>query len=595
MAAGVTPRQFLLVMGLVLLIRIPFLNQAIQGDDHIYLTEASHALIDALHPDDTSYVFQGVEVDLRGQPHPPLDAWVLAGLIAVFGSVKEIPFHVAYMVFSLIAASAMWSLARRFSPHPLWAALLFLAVPAFVVNGNSLETDLPFLALWMAAIALFAGRRPLALALSAICMALAALTAYQAVLLTPILAVYVWLFHRRSLARWLALLVPPLTVGAWQLFERLSTGVLPAAVLNGYLATLQTFDAKLASALALTIHSWFIVFPALVPPAFILAWRRRREPDTLFLLAWIGIFFAGALVVFFAGSARYLLPMAAPVVLLASRLRPKWLAAGFALQLALSLALAVVNYQHWDGYRQFAHSLRLAAAGHRVWLDGEWGLRYYLESDGALPLKKTQRLRPGDIVVSSDLGASVNPAAPFSPLRTVEIRSAVPLRLIGLESHSGYSTVARGFWPFGVSAGLIDRVRAVEVAERHPTLAYLPMNAPQAADQIVSGIFSLEDNRFRWMSRSAVVALKSPPAALPLRATFTIPPQARARRVTLLLDGRQVASQTYQAPGTYTLESPPVRPAGAAAMVEIAIDQTFFAPPDSRELGIVLTGVGFAP
>jgi len=59
---------------------------------------------------------------------------------------------------------------------------------------------------------------------------------------------------------------PPLTVAAWQLFERLSTGVLPAAVLNGYLANLQTFDAKLASALALTIHSWFIVFPALVPP-----------------------------------------------------------------------------------------------------------------------------------------------------------------------------------------------------------------------------------------------------------------------------------------------------------------------------------------
>jgi len=99
-------------------------------------------------------------------------------------------------------------------------------------------------------------------------------------------------------------------------------------------------------------------------------------------------------VIFFAGAARYLLPMAAPVVLLASRLRPKWLAAGFAAQLALSLGLAVVNYQHWDGYRQFADSLRGPAAGHRVWIDGEWGLRYYLESDGALPLKKTQRLRP---------------------------------------------------------------------------------------------------------------------------------------------------------------------------------------------------------
>jgi hypothetical protein len=495
------------------------------------------------------------------------------------------------MVFSLIAACAMWSLARRFSPHPLWAALLFVAVPAFVVNGNSLETDLPFLAFWMAAIALFEGT-PL---LSSICMALAALTAYQAVLLTPILAVYVWLFHRRSRARWLTLLVPPFMVAAWQLFERLSTGALPAAVLSGYLATLQTLDAKLANALALTIHSWFIVFPALVPAAFVLAWRRRREPDTFFLLAWIGVFFAGALVIFFAGAARYLLPMAAPVALLASRLRPKWLAVGFAAQLALSLSLATVNYQHWEGYRQFAESLRGSSAGHRVWIDGEWGLRYYLESDGALPLTKAQRLRPGDIVVSSELGASVNPVAPFAPLRTAEIRPAIPLRLIGLESHSGYSTVSRGFWPFGVSAGLIDRVRAREVVERHPTLSYLPMNAPEAADQIVSGIFSLEDNRFRWMSRSAIVALASPAAALPLLAMFTIPPQARARRVTLLLDGREVASQTYPVPGTYTLESPPVRATGAVATVEITIDETFFAPGDSRELGIVLAGVGFAP
>ena len=591
MATSVTPRQWVLVLGLVLLIRLPFLNQAIQGDDHIYLTEASHALIEPLHPDNTKYVFQGEEVDLRGQPHPPLDGWVLAALIAVFGGVKEVPFHAAYMVFSLIAAGAMWSLARRFSPHPLWAALLFVAVPAFVVNGNSLETDLPFLAFWMAAIALFEGT-PL---LSSICVALAALTAYQAVLLTPILAVYVWLFHRRSRARWLTLLVPPFMVAAWQLFERLSTGALPAAVLSGYLATLQTLDAKLANALALTIHSWFIVFPALVPAAVVLAWRRRREPDTFFLLAWIGVFFAGALVIFFAGAARYLLPMAAPVALLASRLRPKWLAVGFAAQLALSLSLATVNYQHWEGYRQFAESLRGSSAGHRVWIDGEWGLRYYLESDGALPLKKTQRLRPGDIVVSSELGASVNPAAPFAPLRTAEIRPAIPLRLIGLESHSGYSTVSRGFWPFGVSAGLIDRVRAREVAERHPTLSYLPMNAPEAADQIVSGIFSLEDNRFRWMSRSATVALASPAAALPLRALFTIPPQARARRVTLLLDGREVASQTYPVPGTYTLESPPMRAAGAVATVEITIDETFFAPGDSRELGMVLTSVGFTP
>ena len=50
MEARVARQPLLLLMGLVLLIRLPFLNQAIQGDDHIYITEAQHALIDPLHP-----------------------------------------------------------------------------------------------------------------------------------------------------------------------------------------------------------------------------------------------------------------------------------------------------------------------------------------------------------------------------------------------------------------------------------------------------------------------------------------------------------------------------------------------------------------
>ena len=68
-----------------------------------------------------------------------------------------------------------------------------------MVNGNSLETDLPFLAFWMASVALFCLAD--AWLLAAVAMALAALTAYQAVFLTPILAVYLWLFDRRRARR----------------------------------------------------------------------------------------------------------------------------------------------------------------------------------------------------------------------------------------------------------------------------------------------------------------------------------------------------------------------------------------------------------
>src|ERR1035438_8035564 len=128
-------------------------------------------------------------------------------------------------------------------------------------------------------------------------MVLASLTAYQAIFLVPILAVYCWLYRRRDPARWLTTLVPGVVIFAWQIFERLSTGALPAEVVRGYFTTYQTIEAKLVNALALSVHFWFLIFPALVPGALFLAWRNRRELRTQFLLAWIGIFFACSLVV----------------------------------------------------------------------------------------------------------------------------------------------------------------------------------------------------------------------------------------------------------------------------------------------------------
>src|SRR5580700_5254462 len=225
MEAGVETRWGLwLAIAAVLLIRIPFLNQAVQGDDDIYITEAAHAQVDPLHPANTHYIFRGDEVDLRGQTHPPLNAWPLALLVAAFGAVKEIPFHAAYTVFSLIAVWAMWSLARRFSPHPLWATLLFCAVPAFVVNGNSFEPDVPFLAFWMASIALYCSGR---VWLAAGAMALASVEAYQAVFLIPVLGAYLYL--RRSQAKPPAppIATPLIVIAAMQIFERVSTGAVP--------------------------------------------------------------------------------------------------------------------------------------------------------------------------------------------------------------------------------------------------------------------------------------------------------------------------------------------------------------------------------
>jgi hypothetical protein len=129
--------------------------------------------------------------------------------------------------------------------------------------------------------------------------------------------------------------------------------------------------------------------------------------------------------------------------------------------------------------------------------------------------------------------------------------------------------------------------------ERKPTLTDLPMNAPAADQQIVSGVYQLESGQWRWMSQTATILLKPPDQPKPLTIQFTIPASSPARQVTIAIDDRAVASQTYSAPGAYSLSSPSVKPGGDTARLTITVDRSFSVPGDSRQLGIILTNVGF--
>jgi hypothetical protein len=305
-----------------------------------------------------------------------------------------------------------------------------------------------------------------------------------------------------------------------------------------------------------------------------------------FLSAWIAIFFAGAVAVFFAGSARYLLPIAAPVAILATRAaKSQLLWVGFALQMALSVALAGANYQHWDAYRSFAQSI--PKNGQRTWANAEWGLRYYLESAGALPLPRDATLQPRDTVVSSALAPASEIHAPLAVIAEAEITPSLPLRLISLSGRSAYSSAAHGLLPFEISPGPLDRVRAEVVLERRAELSYLDPRDPHSAPQILSGLYP--DG---WITAQASVLLKTPGKAAPLSVEILIPPQTPARRVTLAVAGRVVAEETFPRPGIYSLAAP-LEASATAVTVTISTDRTFSAPGDQRKLGVVIRGIGF--
>jgi hypothetical protein len=252
--------------------------------------------------------------------------------------------------------------------------------------------------------------------------------------------------------------------------------------------------------------------------------------------------------------------------------------------MALSLGLAMVNYQHWDAYRTFAGSL---SKDHPIWINGEWGLRYYLESEGALPVAKGQVFAPGDIVVSSELALPAPVNAALAPLAQTEIRPALPLRIVSLGGRSAYSAALRGLRPFEFSTAVIDVIRAEAVFERKPELTWIDPRDPRAAPQMLGGLFP--DG---WMTEQATVLLKRPEPPTPLRVMFVIPPQALTRHVRLVLDGRIAAEETFPGPGSYSLTAPFASRAPSVT-VTLAVDKTFFAPPDRRKLGMLVTGIGF--
>jgi hypothetical protein len=95
------------------------------------------------------------------------------------------------------------------------------------------------------------------------------------------------------------------------------------------------------------------------------------------------------------------------------------------------------------------------------------------------------------------------------------------------------------------------------------------------------------------MSRRAVIMLKPPAQPAALEIHFTIPDQSPARQLAVELNDRRVASETYAAPGAYTLTTPPLKADGSSATVTITADKTFSVPSDRRELSIILTDVGF--
>lgn len=122
--------------------------------------------------------------------------------------------------------------------------------------------------------------------------------------------------------------------------------------------------------------------------------------------------------------------------------------------------------------------------------------------------------------------------------------------------------------------------------------------------QLVHGFYQLEAGAWRWTERTFGVSLRVPPHAATngarLMMKVTVPQTQLDKLQSLTLSARvngvDLAPETYRRAGEflYQRDVPAAALPQDMASVEFSLDKVAPpAPPDIRELGIVVTSVGF--
>ena len=374
-------RDLTVLILLTIVLHAPFINEAFHLDDAQYLDVALNVARNLLFPMDLPSVFEGHHQDLWGHTHPPLNAYLIAGLIHLHGGPPSERFlHTSFLLFPILLTVSFYFLARRFSVQPLIASALLATNPTLMVSAHTLMADVPLVTLWVCAAVLFVRgvdqARQSLVYLSVLPALGACFYAYQGFALLPLLAFYAVSRKKFGWREAGVLGAPVALMAAWQLSGYMHRGVTYASTMFGYLGDsgiwlgatkIRTTVATLTylggvilpfpfvfwkighrskgaltwAALGIAVAVAFLRFADYTPAEKILfvgcfaaglvaaAWIAGRgieswsqvgwASDDFFLALWFCGMLTACVAAFFSGSARYLLPACPPLLLLVMR------------------------------------------------------------------------------------------------------------------------------------------------------------------------------------------------------------------------------------------------------------------------------------
>lgn len=220
---------------LTILCLIPFLPKAFHIDDPLYLWAAKQIL-------KSPFDFYGFTVNWYGyqQPiaqvinHPPLVPYLIAGAGKFFG-FGEIALHLFFLIPAAAAATGTYFLARKFCDQPLWAALMGIATPVFLVSGTTVMVDMFMLAFWVWALNFWirgiTKNKAADLLIASVLMGFCALAKYFGIAVVGLAFIYA-LAKKRRWCPWVFFLCYPVILFVqteWMTSWRYGKGVFSAA------------------------------------------------------------------------------------------------------------------------------------------------------------------------------------------------------------------------------------------------------------------------------------------------------------------------------------------------------------------------------
>ena len=304
--------ELILAFVLALALALPFVDKAVTQDGWAYLTIGAMAAEQSEGLIERRTLYQGAPITVgQGMLHGPLWIALLAGCEVLGGEHSLVLARLLSALLLGLLALSTTSLAARLGAPPLATGLALALAPGPLLLAGTAMTDLPMLALFVAALAaaVAAAQRdsiPLAV-LAGVLAAAAALTRYFGLSILPLLAVQPLLFGRLRLRAFVPLAVASVLVAAWLVYSRAAYGALDTerglAALEGL--EVRPWFALLAAICGLGGMAAGWVFAGLARPRRLL---RAVLGDPLLLFLVLGALSVGVWLAIDAASLRGLRP-----------------------------------------------------------------------------------------------------------------------------------------------------------------------------------------------------------------------------------------------------------------------------------------------